>query len=141
MALVERHGALVVAAKVVKILDLVDPDDPVLASKGLLNGAKLGALCGETSVTNTVLGLSSREQCVVVVVRHLVPGNVVSICWDWQRLHHLHQAVLHGLGGLPVYAILASCGEEVALLDLIRPDTLCNPDHPEELVNIISRVA
>ena len=73
MALVERYGALMVATKVVKILDLVDPDDPVLAGKGLLDGAELGALCGKTRATDTVLGLSGGEQRVVVVVRHLVP--------------------------------------------------------------------
>jgi hypothetical protein len=141
VALVKRHGALVIAAKVVEILDLVDPNDPVLAGKGLLDGAELGALCRETRVTNTILGLSSGEQCVVVVVRHLVPGNVVSGCYGWLELDHLHQAVLHSFGGLTVYAVLASWGEEVALLDLIRPDTLSDPDHPEELVDVIARVA
>jgi hypothetical protein len=140
VALVERHGALVVAAKVVKILDLVNPDDPVLASKGLLNGAELGALGGKTRVADTVLGLSRGEQRVVVVVGHLVP-SMLSVSARDDGTDHLHQAVLHSGGSLLVYAVLASWGEEVALLDFIRPDTLGNPDHPEELVNVVSRVA
>lgn len=66
-----------VASKVVKILDLVDPDDPVLASKGLLDGAELGALSRKTRATDAVLGLSSGEQRVVVVIRHLVPDMLL----------------------------------------------------------------
>src|SRR3954447_26181026 len=54
---------------------------------------------------------------------------------------HLHQAVFHGLSGLPVDAVLAPRGEELALLNLVGPDTLSNTDHPEELVDVIARVA
>lgn len=78
VALVESNGAPVITAKVVKVLDLVNPNDPVLASKSLLNGAKLRTLGGKSYATNAVLGLSSGEQRVVVVVRHLVPILAVS---------------------------------------------------------------
>lgn len=44
VAIVEGHRALVVAAKVVKVLDLVDPDNPVLTGKGLLEGAEFWTL-------------------------------------------------------------------------------------------------
>ena len=44
VAIVEGYCALVVTAKVVKVLDLVDPDDPVLAGKGLLKGAEFWTL-------------------------------------------------------------------------------------------------
>jgi hypothetical protein len=40
VALVKRHSARVFAAKVVKVLDLVDSDDPVLAGESLLDGAE-----------------------------------------------------------------------------------------------------
>jgi hypothetical protein len=46
VAIVKGHCALVVAAKVIKVLDLVNPDDPVLARKGLLDSAEFGALGG-----------------------------------------------------------------------------------------------
>jgi hypothetical protein len=79
VALVERYRALVVAAKVVKILDLVDPDDPVLTGEGLLNGTELRAFCGQSRVTDTVLCLSSGEERIVVVVRHLVPMTLLAV--------------------------------------------------------------
>lgn len=111
-------------ANVVKILHLVDTDDPVLAGEGLLDGAECWAAVRQTHVTDTVSNLTLGEQGVVVVVRHLV-----------------QQAVLHGVGGTLVDAVLAASSEEIALLNLIGPDTFGNTNHPQELVDVISRVA
>lgn len=54
---------------------------------------------------------------------------------------HVHQAVPHGGGSTIVNSILAASGEEVTFLDLLGPDTLSDSDHPQELVDIITRVA
>jgi hypothetical protein len=78
VALSERRRALVVTTKVVRLLDLVDSDDPVLAGEGLLDSAELRAFGRQSRSTNTVLRLSSREERVVIVVRHLVPNIHVS---------------------------------------------------------------
>ena len=105
VALLKRRRLLQRPAEVVGLLDLVDADDPVLAGEGLLDGAELGADGGQLGAADAVLGLASGEEGVVVVVGHLV-----------------HQAVLHGVGGLVVDAVFAAGGEEVALLDLVGPD-------------------
>lgn len=68
VALVKGNCALVVTTKVIKILDLVNSDDPVLTGKGLLNGAELRTLGRQTRVTDAVLCLTRREQRIVVVV-------------------------------------------------------------------------
>lgn len=68
VALVKGNRALVVTTKVVEVLDLVNPDDPVLTGEGLLNGAKLRTLSRQTRVTDTVLCLTCREKRIVVVV-------------------------------------------------------------------------
>ena len=108
VALLESRSLLQRPAEVVGLLDLVDTDDPVLTGEGLLNSAELGALGGQLGATDAVLSLAGGEERVVVVVGHLV-----------------HQAVLHGVGGLVVDAVFAARSEEVALLDLIGPDA-CN---------------
>ena len=105
VALVESCSLLQSPAEVIGLLDLVDADDPVLAGEGLLDGAELGADGGQLGAADAVLRLASGEEGVVVVVGHLV-----------------HQAVLHGVGGLVVDAVFAAGGEEVALLDLVWPD-------------------
>lgn len=53
---------------VVKILDLIDPDDPVLASKGLLYSVQNGSDFWHLNTTDSVHGLSGREESVVIVV-------------------------------------------------------------------------
>jgi len=104
--LLKRTGFLVTAAKVIEVLDLINPNDPVLRRKRLLDGAKLRALRRETTPTYTVLSLTGREKAVVVVVRHLV-----------------HEGVLHGRGGFVVDAVFAALGEEVAFFYFVGPDT------------------
>lgn len=54
---------------------------------------------------------------------------------------NLHQTVLHSLSSLSVDTVLATGCEEITLLDLIGPDTLSDTDHPEEFVDIVTRVA
>jgi hypothetical protein len=105
VALVERRSLLQSPAKVIRLFDLVDADDPVLAGEGLLDGAELGADGGQLGAADAVLRLAGGEEGVVVVVRHLV-----------------HQAILHGVGCLVVDAVFAAGGKEVALLDLVGPD-------------------
>lgn len=57
-----------VSSNIVKILDLVDSDDPIFTGKSLLKSVEDWALVRETHATNTVSGLARREQRVVVVV-------------------------------------------------------------------------
>lgn len=71
--LVKGHRVAVVTTKVVKVLDLEDTDDPVLTGEGLLEGVELGAFSREFNSTDTVNGLTSGEERLVVVVRHFVP--------------------------------------------------------------------
>lgn len=65
--------ARVVSAKVVKVFDLVNPDDPVLTSKCLLHRRELGSVGGQSHTTDTVDGLATLEKGTVVVVGHFVP--------------------------------------------------------------------
>lgn len=142
VALLEGGDRGMVSAEVVKVLDLVDTDDPVLTGKGLLDRVKDGTLGGETDTTNSVGSLSRREQGTEVVVGHLVPVNLLAFGGSFERDRgNLHEGVLHGVGSLIIDTVLAITSEEFALLDLIRPDTLGNSDHPEELVDIVTRVA
>lgn len=62
-----------VSANVVKVLDLVNSNDPVLTSEGFLDGVEDWANFWHSGATNTVLCLSRWEKGVIVVVRHLVP--------------------------------------------------------------------
>jgi hypothetical protein len=105
VALAESRGFLQRPAQVIRLLHLVDADDPVLAGESLLDGAELGALGGQLGAADAVLSLARGKEGVIVVVGHLV-----------------HQAVLHGVGGLVVDAVFTAGGEEVALLDLVGPD-------------------
>lgn len=141
LATVKRRSSHVVTAHVVKVLDLVDADDPVLAGEGLLHRVEDGALVRQPDTTHAISNLASGEQVGIVVVRHLVPRIAVNTSLPPKQEQYSHQAVLHCLGGIGIHLVLATGREEVALLDLIRPDTLGNTDHPEELVDIISRVS
>jgi len=104
--LLKRRRLLVAPAQVVQVLDLVDPDDPVLGREGLLDRAELGPGGGEFAASHAVGSLAGGEERVVVVVRHLV-----------------HQAVAHGRRGFVVDAVLAARGEVVAFFDFVGPDT------------------
>jgi len=73
VAPVKGRSTHVITVKIVKILDLVDPDDPVLTGKGLLHRRQLGSFGRKSHATNTVDGLALLEEGVVVVVGHLVP--------------------------------------------------------------------
>ncbi|KAI6761835.1 hypothetical protein HG531_002388 [Fusarium graminearum] len=114
-----------VTAKVVKVLDPVDADNPVLTGESFLQGVKSRALRRHGGVSNSVNSSSRGEHACIVVITHV----------------NLHQAVLHGFGSFFVDLVLSSSGEEIALLDLIGPDTFGNANHPEELVNVVSGVA
>src|SRR5690242_19475114 len=55
--------------------------------------------------------------------------------------HLVHQAVLHRLACILIHPVFASRGKVVALLVLVGPHSLRDPNHPQELVDIISGVA
>jgi hypothetical protein len=113
-----------ISVEVIKILDLVNSDDPVFAGESFFQGRELGAFGGELRAADAVGGLAGGEERVVVVVGHFV-----------------HQAVLHGLRGLVVDAVFAAGGEVVALFDLVGPDAFGDTDHPQELVDVVAGVA
>jgi hypothetical protein len=73
MPFVKRRNRTMVSPKVVQILNLVDPDDPVLAREGFLDRCQLWALGRKSYATDTVSGLAGGEEGVVVIVGHLVP--------------------------------------------------------------------
>jgi hypothetical protein len=58
----------VVSADIVKILDLVNSDDPVLARESLFHGVKNGPYFWQLDATDSILSLSGREERIVVVV-------------------------------------------------------------------------
>ena len=55
--------------------------------------------------------------------------------------HLVHQAVLHRLRRLRVNAVFPTGSKVLRFLDLIRPDALCDSHHPEELVDVVARIA
>lgn len=78
VALVKGHRAGMIPAYVVKVLDLVDPDDPVLARESFFQRGELRPLRRETTSSNPILCLPRGEQRVIIVVRHLVPRRLMS---------------------------------------------------------------
>lgn len=137
-ALIKGNSVAMITAEVIQVLDLVETNDPVLAGESLFQCVELGAFLGKFCATDTVHGLTRREERLVVVIRHLVPIDRVSSGMDNQHVVFLHQAVLHGGSGLLVDTVLAASGEEVTLLHLVWPDTLGNTNHPEELVQVVT---
>jgi hypothetical protein len=69
----ETAGGDMVTVNVVKILDLVDTDNPILTGKSLLQSVESRSLRRHSGVSNTINGSSRGEHASVVVVRHLVP--------------------------------------------------------------------
>ena len=55
--------------------------------------------------------------------------------------HLVHQAVSHCLGSPVINPIFSLGSKVIRFLNLIWPNTLCNSDHPQELVDVIARVA
>ena len=64
-----------VSSYVIKVFDLVDPDDPVLARERLFQSAELRALLWESGAADSVLSLTRREERIIVVVGHFVPST------------------------------------------------------------------
>jgi hypothetical protein len=58
---------------VVKVLNLVYPNNPVFACKGLFNGVELWTLSREAGTADTILGLTTGEKFVEIEIGHLVP--------------------------------------------------------------------
>ena len=57
-----------VASDIIKVLDLVYPNNPVFAGKGLLKGVKLWTLSGQTGTTDAILGLTAGEKLVEIEI-------------------------------------------------------------------------
>jgi len=55
--------------------------------------------------------------------------------------HFVHQAISHSRRGVIINFVLSLWREIVWLLDLVWPDPSRNSDHPQELVDIVSRVS
>ena len=55
--------------------------------------------------------------------------------------HFIHQAILHSGRGVVIDFILSTRCEVIWFLDLIRPYSLSNSNHPEEFVDVVPRVA
>lgn len=53
--------------------------------------------------------------------------------------HFVHQTVAHRWARLSVHPVLPFV-EVIGLLDLIRPDTLRDTHHPEELIDVVAAV-
>ena len=68
-----------VATNVVKILHLVDSDNPILTRKGLLDCVQDWPNLGQADVADAVGCLALREEVVVVVIGHFVPVSFVSM--------------------------------------------------------------
>jgi hypothetical protein len=54
--------------------------------------------------------------------------------------HLVHQAVLHSRRCLVINAVLTLRGEVPRFLDFIRPNTLRNAYHPQELIDVVTRI-
>ena len=57
-----------VPANVIKILDFVDPNNPILACESFLKCVELRTLGWKTASPNTILGLAGWEEGVVIIV-------------------------------------------------------------------------
>ena len=68
-----------VSTHIVEVLHLVDSDDPILARESFLNSCELRAFRGQPRASHPVYSLTGGEQRIVVVVRHLVPIQDISI--------------------------------------------------------------
>lgn len=88
VAPVERSSSSMVSADIIKVLDLVDTDDPVLTGVGLLKRVEDWAGIREPNTSDAVHGLPRREKRRVVVVGHLVP--VVRISYAQPQTHHTY---------------------------------------------------
>ena len=73
LASVKSRRTHVVSAKIVKILDLENPDDPVFTGERFLHCRQLRTFRWKSDTTDTVDRLAVLEEGVVVVVRHFVP--------------------------------------------------------------------
>lgn len=64
----ERCSRGMISADIVKIFDLINADDPVLARESFFDGVENGSDFRQLHATDSVLSLSRRKERVVVVV-------------------------------------------------------------------------
>lgn len=76
MTLLKRRRYIMRSPKVIQILDLVNPNDPIVAGERFVQGGELGSFDGETRTSDTIDALSFTEEFVVLVVGHFVPKFV-----------------------------------------------------------------
>lgn len=80
-----------ISTDVVKVLDFIDSDDPVLTCECLFYRVKDRADFGHFGASDSVYCLSWWKERVVVVVRHFVPNLFISLVkletWFAKNLH------------------------------------------------------
>lgn len=85
MAFIKSCRHTVIPTEVVKIFDLVNPNDPVFTSECFLKRIKLRAIYRQPNSTNAVNWLCTVEKIVVVMVAQLIPikkkENLISTTW------------------------------------------------------------
>ncbi|KAH3668312.1 hypothetical protein OGAPHI_002066 [Ogataea philodendri] len=119
--------SFIVSAKRIFVLELVDTHNPVLTGKGLLHnvhGDRLGVVGAQFLLSDPVNRIVASINVSKPVERQFV-----------------HQRVLHGVGSQVVHSVGASICEIVALVDLFGPNSFRDSHHPQELVDVVSRVA
>lgn len=79
LAALKGSSINMITTNVVKVLDFVDTDDPVLAGISLLNRVDNRSLVWDSNLSDSISGLSRRKQRAVVVIRQLVPKSGISI--------------------------------------------------------------
>lgn len=102
--------------QIILLPDLVNPHNPALGRKRLLEGIEFGSVGRECRATDPVDGLASGEELVVVVVGHFV-----------------HEGIAHCGGCFVVDFVVALGGEKVFFFDFVGPDAFGDADHPEKL--------
>lgn len=135
---IESNRTGMISAHIVQVLDLVDPDDPVLTRECFLQSSQLRAFRRKLRSSHPVLRLPSREQSVVIVVRHFVPKLRQHLIVRRASFSNPHQAVPHRWSCLIVNSVFTSCSEVVTLIDFLRPDAFRYANHPQELVDVVA---
>ena len=135
---IESNRTGMISAHIVQVLDLVDPDDPILTRKCFLQRSQLRAFSRKLRSSHPVLRLPGREQSVVIVIRHFVPKLRQHLMVRRASCSNPHQAVPHCWSSLVINSVFTSCSEVVTFVDFFRPNAFRYADHPQELVDVVA---
>jgi len=113
-----------VAPKDVFILYFVDTDDPVFRCESFFEVVQRRSRGRDHLVSNTILTCTPAKEFREPIKRKLI-----------------HQAILHSTRCVFVNPVLPSRREETLFGYLVGPNSLRNPDHPEELVDIVAGIS